>query len=107
MLYYEKHFSKDMSITMKYCLLRVSTSVQENLKKKNKYNLCSKLKFEAIKDYDQNILNLKQKFNTIIELYSRFYDILNDTIPDIPKLNKTCYELIFEKNKVIDTYENI
>ena len=82
-------------------------SIYYNLKAKNKAHEMSKLRYENIRVFDNGMSLMRQHSTTMIENFTRMWDILNDPAPDLSILENVCTTITDSKTRAHQIYREI
>ena len=104
--YFQQKYQNNLHFSFKFCIHRLLAQLERFLIKKNfNAGLNEKLLIDNVKQFDKGITSLRAKLNKCIDDYAQIWNTLNQNMPDLGVLLKTCNHCIQNNNEVVKQYE--
>lgn len=104
--YFQQKYPNNLHFSYQFCIHRLLAQMERFLIKKNfQAGLNDRLMIDNVKKFDKGITSLKTKLTKCLEDYTEIWNTLNQNMPDLGILLKTCNHCIQNNNEVLKQYE--
>lgn len=106
--YFQQKYNNNLNLGYEFCIHRLLAQLERFLIKKNlNAGLNERLLIDNVKKFDKGITSLRIKLSQCIDDYMQIWNTLNQNMPDLGVLLKTCNHCIQNNNILLQQYEEL
>lgn len=104
--YFQQKYPNNLHLSFQFCIHRLLAQLERFLIKKNhQAGLNECLMIDNVKKFDKGIINLRVRLTQCLDDYMQIWNNLNQNMPDLGVLLKTCNHCIENNNELLKQYE--